>query len=147
MQITELLGSYNSFMGFWQIGYEVCVTIIVCGCTIPLSSHLVSLSSRRTQLIDVNKERSRSVDNGGGTWHWSKWQRCWNGAAMAMSKVEHKGQALLWQGCKRRGHWDETTDISNGRCPFENDRVKIRLSIGLCVCFLFSVQECMNSVA
>ncbi len=44
-----------------------------------------------------------------------------NGAAMAASKVEHKGQALLWQDARGGGHWDETTGISNGRCPFEKE--------------------------
>ncbi len=65
-----------------------------------------------------------------------------NGAAMAASKVEHKGQALLWQDARGGGHWDETTGISNGRCPFEK-RLKIKplLSIGPYLCFLFSVQE------
>lgn len=148
MQITQLLGSCNSFMGFWQIGYEVCVTLIVCGCTIPLSSHLVSLSSHRTQLIDMHKGRSRSVDNAGGSWHWSKWQRCWNGAAVAMSKVEHKGQALLWQGCKRRGALGQNNRHLKWQVSVWKRGLKIRLllSIGPCVCFLFSVQECMNSV-
>ncbi len=38
-----------------------------------------------------------------------------NGAAMAASKVEHKGQALLWQDARGGGHWDD------GRCPFEKE--------------------------
>lgn len=140
MQITQLLGSCNSFMGFWQIGYEVCVTLIVCGCTIPLSSHLVSLSSHRTQLIDVHKGRSRSVDNAGGSWHWSKWQRCWNGAAVAMSKVEHKGQALLWQGCKRRGALGQNNRHLKWQVSVWKREVENKTSTeywSMCVLFIF----------
>lgn len=59
------------------------------------------------------------------------------------AKVEHEGQALLWQDARGGGHGDETTGILNGRCPFEKE-VENKTTTqyrSIFVLFLFSVQE------
>ncbi len=105
-------------------------------------SPLVSLSSCRTQLIDAHKGRSRSVDNGGGTWHWSKWQRFWTGPRWQRRRWNTRARR-----CYGRTQEEGDTGMKQQASRMAGVRLKKRLkikpllSIGPYLCFLFSVQE------